>query len=58
MEWAWPQWVYAGLFVSNIVLCVSKHGESRGPYDGPLATFCAAVSIWILYEGGFWTPVQ
>lgn len=45
MEWAWPQWVYAGLFVLNIVLCVSKHGEARKPYDGPLSAICGAICI-------------
>lgn len=50
----WPQYLYAGLLVLGIVIHVSKHGQPRDPYDGPIAFISALITAWILYMGGFW----
>lgn len=54
--WEWPQYVMAFLYVLAVLVHAASHGkEKRGKYNGPGAIIGAAISVWILYMGGFWS---
>lgn len=54
---AWPQTIYLGLLGLTVVAHVSKHGEQREPYNGPVQFINACLSFALLYWGGFWKPL-
>ena len=55
MSWGWPQWVYAGLVALTVITHISKHGDDYGQYNGITKSLDAALVVWLLYMGGFWT---
>lgn len=52
--WHWPQSTLAILIAFEVVLKISKHGEERPPYNGPLCFLDALFMCWLLWAGGFW----
>ena len=49
----WPQYVYLGLVLFSFGFVVSKHGESRDPYNAWDALIGAGIALFLLYKGGF-----
>lgn len=55
MDWGWPQWVFAGLYVLGLVASALSHGKQKTGKHDVLATMIGtAVSAFILHSGGFW----
>jgi hypothetical protein len=52
--WAWPQWVLLILCGLEVVAKISKHGEPRDPFNGPVAFLELVFMFWLLWCGGFW----
>lgn len=52
--WHWPQWVLAGLLAFDVVIHISKDGEPRRAYNGPIGALSVGITAWLLWCGGFW----
>ncbi len=54
---AWVPGVWLFLVVLHVVVHISKHGEARGPYDGPTAFISGAIYAAFFWWGGFFAPL-
>lgn len=55
-NWEWPQWFFAALYAINLLLQSYLHGQPRtGKFSAPTIIISTALSVWILYMGGFWS---
>lgn len=57
MNWHWPQWTIAALYVLALFGNVVTHGKLRtGNNNGVIGIIAMMFYSWVLYCGGFWTP--
>lgn len=58
-SWHWPQWTQAIIGILTLLINAVENGNPRkGNYNFSLAVFAVAMSAWILWAGGFWTPTK
>ncbi len=51
--WGWPQYVFAGMLLSNFIVAPLVH-DTEVVRNGFSVIFCTALTAFILYSGGFW----
>ena len=49
----WPQGIYLVLLLLSLGLVLAKHGEPREPYNIWVTLFGTALTLALLYWGGF-----
>jgi hypothetical protein len=55
-NWDWPQYVIAAVYCLNLLATANLHGKPRtGKWSFPGSAISAALGVWILYMGGFWS---
>lgn len=53
----WPQITYLSLFGTGIILALHRHGKPReGNHNFWIDLFSAALVLFLLYSGGFFSP--
>jgi len=50
-----PAAIWLFLEVMTLVIYIVNHGKSRGNYDAIAQTVNAALSLWLLWWGGFFS---
>ena len=54
----WPQYIVIALYITRLLIEAAFDGEIRnGKYSGGAATVGVAISVWVLWCGGFWEPI-
>lgn len=54
MIWHWPQFTYAALCLFGLGAAIANHGRPREPYNCIYTIIASAITITLLYYGGFW----
>ena len=49
----WPQYTYLALVILSLGMSIEEHGNPRKPANAWAAVIGVAVSMWLLYMGGF-----
>ena len=53
----WPQYTIFALYVAFFTLSVAKSGEPKGNFNPFVDLFSTALGVFILWKGGFFTPL-
>jgi hypothetical protein len=51
---AWPQWIFAGLYVYAIIFSTWKAGKQSQLSEMISTILVQSLAVFVLYEGGFW----
>lgn len=54
MNWHWPQYALAAMFLIEFGCQLAMHGKPRGPFHFGYWFLGNALVAYLLYAGGFW----
>lgn len=55
MNIGWPEGIYLASIFVTLCAHLSFNGKSRGTYNPGIYLFNAAIAIWLLWWGGFFS---
>lgn len=53
----WPQWTFLILMLIGVGVTLARFGQQKRDYHDMGDILSAALTLWLLWMGGFFTPI-